>query len=144
MTNLPGISTAGLSPAAQVFNTVLDQYRTSLTYYKLTGNSAVRPQVDTYKQWLDSYVAALKEQSEQQTSRIRSFVGEYQTTNPELVEMQQRIREIQTEGPKLQDQYETELAAKAQEQVPPDTTSYYIKGGLIAGVLAMVAVLSVF
>jgi hypothetical protein len=142
MTNLPGIATAGMSSAAQLFNTVLDQYRTSLTYYKLTGNSSVKPQVDTYKQWLDSYVAALQNQGDQQATQIQSFVSEYQTTNPDLLDMQRRMKDIQVEGPRLQDAYETEMAA--QVEPPFDHTTHYVKAGLIAGVLAMVAALSVF
>lgn len=137
---VPTIATRSSPPST--LDTVLEQYRTVLVNYKLSGNSALRQQVDSYKQWLDTYVQSLQRQGQDQANSIQEFVSSYQATNPELVEMQKQLKVIQEEGPKLQDQYETEQ--RAQEEEPIDFTQYYVKGGLIAGVAALLGVLSFF
>jgi hypothetical protein len=128
--------------ANQDFNTVLARYQQNLTDYKVTGNAALKPVLDTDKTWLDSYVAGLEQQSQQQQAFIQKFMAEYQNTNPELVEMQGKLREIREKGPALQDAYETEK--QAAEEEPIDFTPYYVKAGLIVGVAAVVALVGVF
>ena len=120
------------------FDSTLDIYRQNLTEYKLTGNSAFKTAADNAKVWLDKYVEFLQDQAQRQANSIQSFVSDYEKTNPELVDMQKRIQQVQKEGPKLQDTYETEIEAQAEEDTV-DMTPYYVKGGLIVGVLAMLA-----
>ena len=120
------------------FDSTLDIYRENLTEYKLTGNSAFKTAADNAKVWLDKYVTFLQDQAQRQANSIQSFVSDYEKTNPELVDMQKRIQQVQKEGPRLQDTYETEIEAQAEED-DVDMTPYYVKGGLIVGVLAMLA-----
>lgn len=124
----------------QDFQKTLDMYRQNLTEYKLTGNSVYKTSADTAKAWLDSYVEALQKESQNQANSINNFVSQYQRTNPELIEIQKRIKKVQKEGPELQDIYETEKEAQQQEAV--DYTRYYVKAGIIVGVLSVFAVVS--
>lgn len=126
----------------QDFATVLNRYKANLTEYKATGNSAYRTMVETDKAWLDSYVQALNSQSQQKQTAIQQFVSTYEQANPELAQMQRQMKEIQTEGPVLQDIYETEKTATEEE--PVDYTDYYIKAGLIVGVGVLAFVVSSF
>lgn len=126
--------------ANQDFETVLARYQQNLTEYKVTGNGALKPAVDTDKAWLDSYIAALDQKSQQQQTFIKRFVDEYKNTNPELAQMQDKLKEIREKGPVLQDAYETEK--QAQEEEPIDYTPYYVKAALIAGVAVVVGVAS--
>ena len=124
------------------FDIILARYQQNLTEYKATANSALKPAVDADKQWLDSHVAYLERTSRNQQSFIRKFVNDYQRTNPELVEMQAKLKEIREKGPVLQDAYETEQQAKKEEEIPEDYTSYYVKAGLIVGVATAVWLVS--
>jgi flagellar biosynthesis chaperone FliJ len=126
--------------ANQDFNTVLARYQQNLTDYKVTGNTGLKQAVDTDRNWLDSYIASLNQRSQQQQNFIQKFMKDYQNTNPELIEMQSKLKEIREKGPVLQDAYETEK--KAQEEEPVDYTSYYVKAGLIVGVGTVVALVS--
>ena len=126
--------------ANQDFETVLARYQQNLTEYKVSGNSGLRPAIDTDKAWLDSYVASVDQQSQQQQTYIQRFVDEYKNTNPELVAMQEKLKEIREKGPVLQDAYETEK--KAVEEEPIDYTPYYVKAGLIIGVAVVVGLVS--
>lgn len=128
--------------ANQDFETVLTRYQQNLTDYKVTGNAGLKPVVDMDKTWLDSYVESLNKKSEQQQASIQKFMKDYQNTNPELVEMQGKMKEIREKGPVLQDLYETEK--QAEEQEPIDFTPYYVKAGLIVGVGAVVWLVGVF
>jgi len=124
------------------FATVLARYQQNLTDLKATGNVALQAAVTTDKTWLDSYVASLERRSQAQQSFIQTFTQEYQTANPDLVEMQAKLKEIRTKGPILQDAYTTEMKGKAEE--PMDFTMYYVKVGLIVGVGALVMAVSAF
>jgi flagellar biosynthesis chaperone FliJ len=128
--------------ANQDFETVLARYHRNLTEYKVTGNAGLKPVVDVDKTWLDSYVGSLNQKSEQQQSYIQKFMTDYQNANPDLLEMQAKLKEIRTKGPVLQDAYETEK--QAQEEEPMDFTPYYVKAGLIVGVAAVVWLVGVF
>ena len=128
--------------ANQDFETVLTRYQQNLTDYKVTGNAGLKPVVDMDKTWLDSYVDSLNAKSQQQQSFIQKFMTDYQNTNPELIEMQKKLKEIREKGPALQDAYETEK--QAEEQEPIDFTPYYVKAGLIVGVAATVWLVGVF
>jgi flagellar biosynthesis chaperone FliJ len=128
--------------ANQDFETVLARYQQNLTDYKVTGNTGLKPVVEADKTWLDSYVASLEQRSRQQQDFIQKFMRDYQNTNPELVEMQGKLKEIREKGPVLQDAYETEK--QATEEEPIDFTPYYVKAGLIVGVAAVVALVGVF
>ena len=128
--------------ANQDFETVLTRYQQNLTDYKVTGNAGLKPVVDNDKAWLDSYIDSLNKKSEQQQSFIQRFMAEYQNTNPDLVEMQKKMKEIREKGPVLQDAYETEK--QAEEEEPIDFTPYYVKAGLIVGVAATVWLVGVF
>lgn len=128
--------------ANQDFNTVLARYQQNLTDYKVTGNAGLKQAVDTDRKWLDSYVASLNMNSEQQQNFIQKFMKDYQNTNPDLIEMQSKLKEIRQKGPVLQDTYETEK--RAQEEEPVDYTTYYVKAGLIVGIGTVVALVSAF
>jgi hypothetical protein len=118
----------------------LARYQQNLTEFKATGNAALQPAVTVDKTWLDSYVTSLEQRSQAQRTFIETFMRDYQRTNPDLVEMQAKLKEIRTQGPVLQDAYETEMKAKVEE--PVDISQYYVKAGLIVGVGALVAVVS--
>lgn len=126
----------------QDFRTVLDRYYWNLADYKTTGNAAIKPAVNRDKAFLDQYLEYMNTRIEGQQTQIRKFVNNYENANPELVQMQQELKKIQADGPKLQDVYETEK--KAQEEEPMDFSPYYVKAGLIVGVGALVAVVSAF
>lgn len=126
----------------QDFQNVLDRYYWNLAEYKTTGNTALKPAVDRDRAFLDQYLEYLNNRISSQQTQIQTFMNNYENANPELLQMQRELKQIQTEGPKLQDVYETEK--KAQEEEPIDYSPYYVKAGLIVGVGALIAVVSAF
>lgn len=122
------------------FDQVLTTYRTNMASYKLTGNASAKTAADNAKAWVVQYLNWMEGTVAANSEYINRFVGEYSQTNPELVAMQQKMKTIKTEGPRLENVYMTEK--EAAETTPRDFTPYYIKGGVILGVAALVAVLS--
>lgn len=124
------------------FTTVLTRYQQNLTDLKATGNTALQAAVNADKTWLDSFVNSLETRSQGQQAFIQAFTRDYQTANPDLVEMQAKLKEIRTKGPILQDAYTTEMKGKVED--PMDFTMYYVKAGLVVGVGLLVMVVSAF
>lgn len=123
-----------------VFETTLRRYRTHATQYKLTGDAAAGTAANSLQKWLNDYMVWLESNVAGQSARIDTFVRDYSRTNPDLISMQKSLQTIKTEGPRLEDVYRTN--AEAAETTPRDYTSFYIKGGVIVGVGALVALLS--
>jgi hypothetical protein len=122
------------------FDQVLTTYRTNMATYKMTGSAAAKTAADNAKGWAVQYLNWMEGTVSANSEYINRFVGEYARTNPELVAMQAKMKTIKTEGPRLENVYQTDK--EAAETSPRDFTPYYIKGGVILGVVALVAVLS--
>lgn len=127
---------------AQDFDTVLGLFKKNMVEYKVSGNSAYKVAAENAQKWLDEYVGTLSAAADKDSKFVDRFVKEYENTNPELVKMQQQIKKVREEGPKLEDRLDTERLA--DKGVPEDTSNYYVKAGVIGTVLAIVAVGSLF
>lgn len=117
-------------------------YKQNYLNYKLTGNATYKTAYENAEAWIEKYLKSLEEQVAKDTSQIGGFINSYANASPELSNMQQQMKSIQREAPKLQDQYETEK--RAMGDVPVDTTRYYMKGAAIAGTVGLIVALSLF
>lgn len=124
------------------FEKMLKKYKTSMLEYKVSGDTAARESALVFKKWLDDYIITLNQAASNDSAYITQFVKEYSETNPELSKMQQQLKNVREQGPKLQDTLETEQLA--EKEVPVDMTSYYVKFGLLGTVLAIGAVAALF
>ena len=122
------------------FNQVLTTYRNNMTTYRMTGDPSAKSAADQAKAWVTQYLRFLEGTVAANSQYVNRFVAEYSTTNADLVAMQNRLRTIKGEGPKLENTYQTDK--EAAETTPRDFTPYYVKGGIVLGVAALVALLS--
>ena len=125
-----------------MFNRILDAYRHEMTNYKITGSSGAKEKVDRLERWIAEYTKWAEDNVTANSRYIDKFVKDYSTTNPDLIAMQKKIQKIKTQGPELEDTYLTDK--EAAETTPRDLQPYYIKGGIILGVAALVSVLTFF
>ena len=132
----------GTKGNAAVMERALTMYRTNMAKYKMSGNASFKTAADTSRDWIIAYTKWLENSVNSDAKFIDNFVKEYSTTNPDLVEMQKKIKKIKVEGPQLEDTHLTDK--EAAETDPIDLSPYYTKGGVILGVAALVAVLSFF
>lgn len=125
---------------ASEFDTVLQQFRTSLLEYKVTGQSAYKQQAEIAEKWLNDYLATMEKTIQSDADYIDRFAKNYEKTNPELMRLKKEIANARKEGPVLQDVYEGEKRAK--EEPPVDESIYYTKAAVVGGILALAAVVS--
>lgn len=124
------------------FEIGLELYKKNMLAYKTTGDSASKAAADEAKKWIDGYLKSVGDNINTDTTYIKQFVKDYKDTNPELLKMQETIRNVRTKGPQLQDTYETEKKATYVE--PYDVQQFYTKLGIFGAVLAIIAVVALF
>lgn len=125
------------------YQKALELYRKNYLEYKTTGESTYKIAYQNAETWIKLYLEKLQKRVDDDSTYVDKFLEDYERSNPEMMEMQKKMKIIQDKAPKLQQQYETEKLA-TQPPPPPDMTSFYIRGGVIAGVLGVMAALSFF
>ena len=124
------------------FYNAVNLYKQNYLDYKLTGRAEYKTAYENAQTWITNYLNQLNTRIDEDKEYVNKFVSEYANTNPELSALQEQMKTIRTEGPKLQDRYETEK--KMREEAPEDFTPYYIKGGVILGVIGIGVIASFF
>jgi hypothetical protein len=119
----------------------MELYRINYIDYRATGRAEYKIAYENAEKWIQRYLDSMRTGIARDAANVQSFVQEYQTANPELVELQRKFQVIRETGPKLQDQYST-VRRLNTERPEMDYTSYYIRGGLIVAALGLVFVLS--
>ncbi len=124
------------------YRTALGLYKRNYLEYKLTGNAAYKTAYENAQKWIETYLTNLEKELAKDTSSIEGFVKDYPESNPQLDAMKAKMSVIRKDGPKLQDTYET--LKKSDEELPEDMTPYYVKGIAVAGILGVIAAVSLF
>jgi hypothetical protein len=124
------------------FQQVLDAYRTNYLQYKLTGNAANKTAYENAQTWINQHLRALNNQIQDSANYINGFVQDYSKANPEIQKYSQDLERIRNEGPKLQDHYQTAVLLSEEKTEVPDWTSYYVKAVVAAGLVGIIAAVS--
>lgn len=124
------------------FTQMLDAYRTNYLEYKVTGNFANKTAYENAETWLAEYIRSLNKQVNDSATYINGFVNEYSRANPEIQKYAKDLAKVRTEGPKLQDKYETSRLLDQEKEIVPDWTAYYVKAFIAAGLVGVIAVVS--
>jgi len=132
--------TPSVEPMA--FYSVVNMYKQNYLQYKLTGRAEFKTAYENAQAWITRYLSQLDKRITEDKEFVSKFVTEYQNTNPELTALQEQMKTIRTEGPKLQDRYQTEQ--KMREAAPEDYTSYYVKGGVILAAIGIGVIANFF
>jgi hypothetical protein len=127
----------GSAPITNEFERHIQGYRTALVNYKLTGNTSFKTQADSFKAWIEQQIADMKTGVSENASYIQTFLQNYSSSDQDLRSLQAGLRTIRQTGPDVQAQYETEK--EAQKTEPLDFTPFYSKAGLLAGIVGVVA-----
>lgn len=121
------------------FSQVLDEYKLNYLNYRVTGDARYKTAYESLQQWLDKAIEEQSKRVDTNAERIGAFVQEYSTTNADLLALQKSMKEIRTQGPKLQDQLETEVR---REEPVVDYTDLYVKGVVIVTLVGIALVVS--
>lgn len=120
---------------------VLDQMKSALLNYKMSGDTRYKTSYDGLKTWMDQYVSSVNTQLAQEANSITQDVNQYRTANTEIARIQTDFRRVQREGPEVENTY---LTLKKQMDYVPETdqTSFYVKVGIAVGLVVGAIVLS--
>ena len=126
---------------ADQVESALQLYRTNYTNYRATGNTSFKTAYENTQRWLDLYVANLQTQVENNKQNINRFVQDYSTANPDLVKLGNSMKAIQTDGPRLQDEY---IRTKRAVMEPPADPIPYTKLVVAAALIGAVGIAATF
>jgi len=125
---------------ATEFDRVLNQFKSNMLEYKVTGQTVFKQQADVAEKWLNDYINTLNASIQRDATFIDNFTKNYARTNPDLIKYKEEIEQARVKGPELQDTYEGEK--ETQKEVAIDETPYYTKAAVLGGILALAAVVS--
>lgn len=121
----------------------IELYKKYYVDYRASGKPESKIAYQNAELYIQQYLQQTNQQVAKNAGDITTFINEYASSNPELVNLQKQFGKIRTEGPKLEDQYIQ--IKRAKSEVPEqDMTAYYVKGAIAVGLLGIVAVISLF
>lgn len=126
------------------YKQVLDIFQKNYIEYKMTGNAAYKVAYERAQEHLEKYIQTLKQDATTESEYIQKFVQNYRDTNPELAKLGDQMKQIRTQGPAIQDTYNTAKQLFDETEVQEDTTPYYIKGVVVAGLVGIISALAFF
>lgn len=129
--------------ATQEVEKILNDYKTNLLGYKVTGSVAYKQAYETHKSWLDNYRLTLQSVIQNNNNVINKYTKEYRNTNPEITTMQNQIKMIKQKGPELEDEISA-IQERNQSENEVDWTPFYSKLGVIGALVVVAAVVTSF
>jgi hypothetical protein len=126
----------------QDFAHALELYRVNYLQYKTTGRSEYKIAYENAESWIQAYLTSVSDRIATGRAFVNTFLQNYSTANPDLDKLKRRFTEIRKVGPKVEDEYSTVKRINAAAETTPDTSSYYIKGGVLVGLIGAIFVLS--
>jgi CHASE3 domain sensor protein len=129
--------------ATQEVEKILNDYKTNLLGYKVTGSVAYKQAYQAQKTWLDTYNKSLQTVIQNNNNIINKFTREYRNTNPEITTMQNQIKMIKQKGPQLEDEI-TAIQERNQSENEVDWTPFYSKLGVIGALVGVAVVVTTF
>lgn len=130
----------------QAFNQALELYRTNLVQYRVTGRTEYKTAYESAERWIEIYLNGINQQITDGKTFVDGFLQNYSTANPDMDKLRTRFQQIRSEGPKTQDAYMAirRINENKETEIPVESTSYYVKGGILLGLVGAIALLSVF
>lgn len=114
---------------------MLQNYATHMMSYYTTGVPDYKVAAERSLEAVEKHIQDIQDKVEKETTRATKTVDEYDSTNKEVANLRKQLRSIQKEGPKLQDQYETQK--RINDNTPIIETKYLVKMGIVAGLFAI-------
>lgn len=118
----------------------LDSYKSNYSAYKVTGHVGHRTAYENALARVNTLIEQVNSITLSNDRFIRNFVGEYQSSNSELVKLQENSKRIQEEGPKLQDELARSRQIHQRAAIQSDESGLYVKAGIVVALLVVVGI----
>ena len=118
----------------------LNSYKANYSAYKVTGHAGHKTAYEKALGAVNTFIQQMNSVTISNDRYIRNFVGEYQSSNSELVKLQQNSKKIQEEGPRLQDELAQSRQIHQRAAIEVDESALYVKAGIVVALLVVVGI----
>ena len=118
----------------------LNSYKANYSLYKVTGHSGHKTAYENALARVNTLIEQVKSITISNDRFIRNFVGQYQSSNSELVQLQENSKRIQEEGPRLQNELAKSRQIHQRAAIEVDESGLYVKAGIVVALLVVVGI----
>jgi hypothetical protein len=118
-------------------NSMLSTFRAAELQYRLTGDMRFKPAADRAKGAIETYLSTLNSQLQQREQQLRRFVDSKTGVPSEVTQLSRESEKIRQNTNKIASDYL--VSANMVEPIPIDWSQYYVKGSIVAGLVAAIA-----
>ncbi len=121
-------------------NEMLSTFRTATLAYETTGNAALKPAADRAKAAIENYIGQLNNTARQRDSQLRRYVDSRTGVPNEVRQLSEKSQEIRQNTNQIAAKYL--VASNLTEATPIDWSQYYVKFGVIAGLIGALSIVT--
>jgi len=118
----------------------LNTYKANYAAYKVTGQTGFKTAYESALAAVNQAIANAQTATQSNEAYIQEFVADYEDTNGEIVELHEKSKKIQKQGPALQDELVQSQRLHSHVVAVADETSLYIKASIVFGLLIVVGI----
>jgi len=119
---------------------MLDTFRTATLAYETTGDASLKPAADRAKSAIENYIGQLTSTVRQRDSQLRNYVDSNTGVPNEVRKLSEKSKEIRQNTNQIAAKYL--VASNLTEATPIDWSQYYVKFGVIVGLVGALSIVT--
>jgi hypothetical protein len=118
----------------------LNTYKTNYAAFKATGNAANKTAYESALASINTILEGESRTTAANDDYLRKFVSKYETENEEIDTLRKTSREIQKEGPEIQNKLAQSNQLYQRQIATANDTGLYIKAGIVVALVVIVGI----
>lgn len=118
----------------------LNTYKTNYAAFKATGNTANKTAYEGALTTINSIIEDAARTTTANDEYLRRFVSKYENENQEIDTLRETSRNIQKEGPEIQNKLAQSNQLYQRQIATTNDTGLYIKAGIVVALVVIVGI----
>ena len=118
----------------------LNTYKTNNAAFKATGNTANKTAYESALTTINTIIENAAKTTTANDEYLRRFVSRYETENQEIDTLREKSRNIQKEGPEIQNKLAQSNQLYQHQIATVNDTGLYIKAGIVVALVVVVGI----
>ena len=118
----------------------LNTYKTNYAAFKATGNTANKTAYEGALTTINTIIENAAKTTTANDEYLRRFVSRYETENQEIDTLRETSRNIQKEGPEIQNKLAQSNQLYQRQIATVNDTGLYIKAGIVIALVVVVGI----
>lgn len=118
----------------------LNTYKTNYAAFKATGNTANKTAYESALTTINTIIENAARTTTANDEYLRRFVSKYETENREIDTLRETSRNIQKEGPEIQNKLAQSNQIYQHQIATVNDTGLYIKAGIVVALVVVVGI----